>query len=224
MKLIKAEEMKRDSYFNIMIYAKPGGGKTSTAKLLKGKTLLLDIDGTSQVLSGTPGIDVAKVDEKDVEKSLGEFYLYASEHIEEYDNLFIDNLSAYQRLWFANKSERTKSGMAELKHYQVFDLHILRIVSAFNTLPINTVYTLWENTREITTESGQVFNQFFPDVRLKIVNDLMGITPVVARLVTNPETGNKGFILKESNGVYAKNQLDGREFCTYEEIFDICTN
>ncbi|HBI6227860.1 TPA: DNA-binding protein, partial [Listeria monocytogenes] len=40
MEFIQSEKMKRSEYFNIMIYAKPGAGKTTTVKYLKGKTLM----------------------------------------------------------------------------------------------------------------------------------------------------------------------------------------
>jgi len=88
-------------------------------------------------------------------------------------------------------------------------------------LDANIVYTSWEATRQVQLESGQLFNQFLPDIREKVVNHVMGIIPVVARLVKNPETDVRGFILSESNGTYCKNQLDNREHALQEDIFKV---
>ncbi|EMK8546054.1 DNA-binding protein, partial [Listeria monocytogenes] len=59
------------------------------------------------------------------------------------------------------------------------------------------------------------------DIRDKVVNHIMGIVPVVARLIRNPETGQRGFLLSENNGNFAKNQLDNREFALQEDLFKI---
>ena len=205
----------------MLLYAKPGTGKTSTVRYLEGSSLLLDIDHTSQVLSGLPGISVVKIDPEKPTQQLVDFYGYAKAHIKEYDNIVVDNLSHYQKLWLMEKGKNTKSGQPELQHYGIFDSHILNMISTFNNLDANIIYTSWEATRQIQLESGQLFNQFLPDVREKVVNHVMGIIPVVARLVKNPETNTRGFLLSESNGTFAKNQLDNRDFALQEDIFKV---
>lgn len=221
MNLINSEEMTRDKNFKALIYAKPGTGKTSTVRFLEGKTLLLDVDNTSQVLSGLPGISIAKIDPNDPIDNMTKFFGYAKSKIKEFDNIVIDNLTHYQKIWLMKKGENTKSGQPELQHYGIFDSHIINLISAFNNLDANVVYTAWETTRQIQLQSGQLFNQFLPDIRDKAVNHVMGIVPVVARLVKNPETDARGFILSETNGTFAKNQLDNREFSLQEDIFKI---
>lgn len=221
IKIQKASEMKKSDRFKAMIYAEPGAGKTTTLKYLEGKTLVLDIDGTSRVLAGSENIDVVEIDPTNVAKEMIEFYGYAKAHLDEYDNIVLDNLSHYQKLWFMEKGKHTKSGQPELQHYGVFDTHLIELISTFNALHANVVYTAWESTRQIQLESGQLYNQFLPDIREKVVNHVMGIIPMVARLVRNPETKQRGFILQKSNGTFAKNQLDHREGCLQENIFKI---
>jgi len=221
MKIINSEDMKRDSNFRMLLYAKPGTGKTSTVRYLKGKTLLLDIDHTGQVLSGLPGIGIVKIDPKIPTQELADFYTYVKDHLKEYDNIVIDNLTHYQKLWFMEKGEKTKSGQPELQHYGLFDNHLLKIITAFNNLEINIVYTAWETTRQVQLQDGQLFNQFLPDIRSKVVNHVMGIIPVVGRLVKKPDTNTRGFLLSENNGTFCKNQLDDREFALQEDIFKV---
>ncbi|MEG0285030.1 MAG: AAA family ATPase [Vagococcus sp.] len=221
MQLKNAGDIKRNERFNILIYAEPGAGKTSTLQYLTGKTLVLDIDGTSRVLSGLTDIDVAEINPENVSKDMLDFYALAKSKIKEYDNIVLDNLSHYQKLWLMEKGRNTKSGQPELQHYGIFDTHLIDLISTFNSLEANVVYTAWEGTRQIQLESGQLYNQFLPDIRDKVVNHIMGIVPVVARLVRNPETKQRGFILQKSNGTFAKNQLDDREGCLQENIFNI---
>lgn len=221
MQFMETETMKKDENFCVMLYCKPGGGKTTTVKYLKGKTLLVDIDGSGKVLSGVPNITRVTIDPTKPDDELIKFYGYAKANIDKYDNIVIDNLSHYQKLWLMARGKNTKSGQPEIQHYGVFDNHLLNIVETFKALDANIVFTAWETTREIQLENSQLYHQFLPDIRDKIVNHIMGVIPVVARLVRNPETKVRGFLLSESNGTYAKNQLDNREFCLQSEIFNI---
>lgn len=221
LQIKSAKEITRDENKHVMIYAKPGAGKTSTVRYLHGKTIMLDVDGTSQVLSGLENIDVVYMDAEKPSQRMIEFYGYAKANSDKYDNIVIDNLTHYQKLWLMEKGRTTKSGQPELQHYGIFDTHIIELVSTFQGLPgVNVVWTAWETTRQIQMESGQIYNQFLPDIREKVVNHVLGIIPVVARLVTNPETMERGFILRESDGTFAKNQLDDRVGCLQESIFD----
>lgn len=222
MEVKKASEMKRDDSFHGMIFGKPGGGKTSTIQYLEGRTLILDCDGSSQVLSGLPNIDVIKLDPTKPAQNMIEFYGYCKANLENYDTFMIDNLTHYQKLWLMEKGKTTKSGQPELQHYGIFDTHIIELISTFQAFKDkNIVWTAWETTRQIQTESGQLYNQFLPDIRDKVVNHVLGIIPIVGRLMTNAETGARGFILRESNGTFAKNQLDSREGCLQEDLFKV---
>ncbi|MEC2752678.1 AAA family ATPase, partial [Bacillus thuringiensis] len=62
MEITNGAEIIKSEKAKIIIYSKPGNGKTTVAGLLPGKTLVFDIDGTSQVLSGYKNVDVAKID------------------------------------------------------------------------------------------------------------------------------------------------------------------
>ncbi|MBH0338679.1 DNA-binding protein, partial [Bacillus thuringiensis] len=49
MEITNGAAITKSKKAKIIIYSKPGNGKTTVAGLLPGKTLVLDIDGTSQV-------------------------------------------------------------------------------------------------------------------------------------------------------------------------------
>ncbi|PEP96679.1 AAA family ATPase, partial [Bacillus toyonensis] len=180
--------------------------------------LVLDVDGTSQVLSGYDNVDGNHPHD-----SILQFFAIAKANINQYDNIFIDNLTHYQKLWLLKKGESTKSGMPEIKDYALLDNHLLKVVETFNSLDANVIFTAWETTRHITHDDGQQYTQFIPEIRDKIVNHIMGIVHVVARLVTKAD-GTRGFVLEGDQSIFAKNHLDTRLGCIQEELIVSSTN
>lgn len=217
MEITNGAQITKSKKAKIIIYSKPGNGKTTVAGLLPGKTLVLDIDGTSQVLSGYENVDVAKIDGEHPHDSILQFYAFAKANIHQYENIFIDNLTHYQKLWLLKKGENTKSGMPELKDYALLDNHLLKIVETFNALDANVIFTAWETTRTITHDDGQQYTQMIPDIRDKIVNHIMGIVHVVGRLVIKAD-GTRGFMLEGNESIFAKNHLSKSKGCLQEEL------
>ncbi|PGC94620.1 AAA family ATPase [Bacillus toyonensis] len=217
MEITNGVAITKSKKAKIIIYSKPGNGKTTVAGLLPGKTLVLDIDGTSQVLSGYENIDVAKIDGTNPHDSILQFFGIAKANIGKYDNIFIDNLTHYQKLWLLKKGENTKSGMPELKDYALLDNHLLKVVETFNSLDANVIFTAWETTRNIIHDDGQQYTQMIPDIRDKIVNHIMGIVHVVGRLVIKAD-GTRGFMLEGNESIFAKNHLSKSKGCLQEEL------
>ncbi|PEJ78805.1 AAA family ATPase [Bacillus wiedmannii] len=223
MEITNGAAITKSKQAKIIIYSKPGNGKTTVAGLLPGKTLVLDIDGTSQVLSGYENVDVTKIDGEHPHDSILQFYALAKANISKYDNIFIDNVTHYQKLWLLKKGENTKSGMPELKDYALLDNHLLKVVETFNSLDANVIFTAWETTRNIIYDDGQQYTQMIPDIRDKIVNHIMGIVHVIGRLVRKAD-GSRGFVLEGNESIFAKNHLDTRLGCIQEELIVSSTN
>ncbi|SKA13623.1 phage nucleotide-binding protein [Pilibacter termitis] len=218
MEIVKANEIEKNKHFTALIYGQAGMGKTTTLSSLKGRTLILDVDGSSFVLAGCENIDVVKMNPKEPHKEFGEFYKYVLKHQNEYDNVVIDNLSHFSKLWLIERSKHTKSGQPELRDYGLLDNLIVEAVSAYKNLDLNVVFTAWEVEKEITMDSGRVYNKFYPDLRDKIINNVMGIIPIVARLVTDSE-GERIYALTATLSTYAKNQYDDRQMAKQLELF-----
>lgn len=224
-----AKDISKAENFSALLYAPPGGGKTYTASFLKGKTLVIDIDRTTNVLAGNPNIDIVYADLNDVElgmkKLLKEIH---DNYLDQYDNIFFDNLSEFEQAWLAEKSRLSKTrdgksmGIPEMGDYNKYSFYLPDMIRYINSWQgVNKIYTAWETQIQIQSPGGQIFNQFQPQIREKIVNNIMGLMNMVGRLVANEETGQRGFLLKRSNQTFAKNQLDGREFALQEELFNI---
>ena len=100
MKIIKARAIERTKNWRVLLYGKPGLGKTSVIKSLTGKTLVLDMDHSSKVLGGTDNIDVIEFDRNHPTEFMKMFLTEIDSLLSEYDNLVIDNLTSFQSDWF----------------------------------------------------------------------------------------------------------------------------
>ena len=221
MRIINGSNIELTENWRILIYGKPGIGKTTLIKQLKGKTLVLSLDNSQRVLAGSENIDVVEFDRNQPTDCMTTFLKEVDEILSEYDNLVIDNISSFQSDWFVEQGRTSKNGIGnELQHYSLWTNYFLRVLTAIYSKPINIYVTAWEDTHDLNLETGQIITQYVPEVRSSVLNKLLGLTDVVGRIIVNEKTGGRGVVLEGSEGTYAKNRLDKRTVCSIEEVFE----
>jgi phage nucleotide-binding protein len=215
-----ATAIDRAKNWRVLIYGKPGVGKTSAIRNLAGKTLVLDLDDSSKVLAGVPNVDIQPFNRKKPSEELTDFLTILGSY-KGYDNLVVDNVSALEKDWFVEMGRNSKNGIGnELQDYSRWNNYFARIMTTiFMDAPMNVLVTAWENTRDITTESGQAFSQYAPSIRNSVRDGLLGLTDVVGRVMVNPKTSGRGVILEGTDAIFAKNRLDNRKSCAIEDLF-----
>ena len=216
-----ASSIDRTKNWRVLIYGKPGVGKTSAIRNLDGKTLVLDLDDSSKVLSGATNIDVQPFDRSKPSEEWKEFLKNLAERVSGYDNLVIDNVSAFEKDWFVERGRASKNGIGnEIQDYGQWANYFARIMTMiFMDAPVNVLVTAWENTRDVTSETGQSFSQYAPAIRDSVRDGLLGLTDVVGRVVVNPKTDGRGVILEGTDAIFAKNRLDNRKLVPINELF-----
>lgn len=224
MKITKATEITNGNSC-YLIYGNPGFGKTSTARYLPGKTLVINIDKSARVLKGIKNIDIADIDTHKIwDEWLNVVKELMSGGAQEYDNIVIDNVSELFRACLANLGRDGKNHRVPSQaDYQRVDFTILDSLRALLQLNKRIIFLAWETSDQWTDENGMIYNRAMPDIRSKILNNFLGLTDVVARLVkkqTDDGEEVRGFILQPSASVYAKNRLDDRKGCKVEELFE----
>ncbi len=208
-----------------LIYGKPGSGKTHTLNFLPGKTLYVNVDKSERPLKGNKNIDILNFNSHEAWQEWGDLMKWFAENkqtLNNYDTIVIDNLSELFRSMLANLGRAGKNNrVPEMSHYQRVDFFTIDSLRFLQSLGKRLVFLAWETNYDFYTPAGQQITQSVPDIRKTIRDNVAGLCQVVARLIVNKESGKRGFILMPTNNVFAKNQLDDREHCLQDELFNV---
>ena len=215
MQVLKPKELTTEKA-TCLIYGIPGMGKTTLLGMLPGKTLIIDIDRGTRVLSDCVNVDVVRVSEDlhEIAEILKELQKKC-----DYQNVAIDSLSELERGLLAYYGRQGKNdGVPGIQDYGRANIKIVDWCRQFRILPCNVFFTAWEEQEEIIATTGEKFTQARPLIRDKIVDNICGLCDIVGQIVTSAKDGERYVRLEGSNNAVAKDRIYKRQFCKFEEL------
>lgn len=141
VKKLQAKELSVDKG-TYMIYANPGMGKTYALGFLPGKTLVLDVDGSSSTLAKHPNkenIEVWRLDSSNIWQEwldvVADLIKNKVAYEKQFDNICLDNLSELFKAQLENLGKIGKNnGVPSQADYQRVDFMNLRSLRALNSM------------------------------------------------------------------------------------------
>jgi len=212
-------EMAADYGATFLIYGDPGIGKTTAAGTIPGKTLIIDIDGGSQVLRACDHVDILTIHE-DME---GWKELFNEIHViaDDYDTIVLDNLSELEKYMLVVLAESGKNeGVPEMRHYQRVQFALRDTARKLRDLREdgkNVIINAWSMALEIEQAEGVIKTLQAPMISKKISSELCGLFDIVGymRIRKNKEGENIRVIeLASSESFIAKNRYGSPDACS----------
>lgn len=201
-----------------LLYGTPGLGKTTTLKFLTNKKiLLLDADKTSHVLKGCKHVDIVDIPASGTWEYWFNLMDELKKIIQQYDVIAIDNLSELERMLLSDLGRQGKNkgtpAMGDYQHVQFLIPLTIRKLKEFNK---TIILFAWESGQVIRDVDGNEYTQIAPQLQRNLLNPVCGLCDIVGRLMIKNE--QRFYLLEAKGNIYAKNQLDDREFATQDEI------
>ena len=207
----------------LLLYGESGTGKTSSLGTLRGKTLVIDIEGGSVVLRGKD-VDIVSVpsDLAGLKGLFDEITLNASSM--GYANICLDSATELQSFMLVALGKKQTSGTPSLNDYGVVNFKMreyMRKLRDLRDLGINVVVTALEMPVELEHDEDVTRTKMFPMMSRKLAPEICGLFDVVARLGVSDKEGHKGeryMLLDGDDGTMAKNRYGNAKYWLNADI------
>lgn len=227
--------------YTALLYCKPGVGKSTAIGLIaersEGNTLVLDVDRTitrtlakKEVVKNTDKVFVVQIENRgksDKSGSEGTFAAWTQalteitpEFLKEHNikTIAVDNISELERCILADLGSQGKNkGVPAMADYQYMQFKLVNSLRHMKSWGVNVVWTAWETVEPFTHPDGTQYSRMMPKISAKIVDNICGLCDVVGWIGVNKD-GEHHILLKATQNIYAKNQIDSRDSCKVEDF------
>ena len=215
MNIIKATELQQP-HITALIYGTPGMGKTTLLGSLKGRTLIVDVDKGTSVLSGNEHVDIVRLGKNsdELRQILQELKVKC-----DYDNVCIDSLSELEGSMLSELGRKGRNnGVPELGDYNRVDCFLIDWCRMARDIDANIFFTAWEKYTDITSLSGEKVTAVRPMLRDKNIERLCGLCDIVGRIEIDRESGERIVCLEGNPRKIAKDRIYKRQKCEFGEV------
>jgi len=210
----------KEPYKVMLLYGSPGTGKTTALGMMKGKTLIIDVDEGAYVLNE----EKTNIEIWQLEKDLSDLKQVFEELEKDcpFDNVCFDSISTLEKKMLANYGRIGKNdGAPEMLHYQKVSFKLTDYFNRLISLPANIIITAWERKEEITKKNGTKYTKLMPLLSGKTPEYIMGLCGLVGHVEISEkeETIGQRFIrLDKTDEIEAKDRYDKRIYCKVEDL------
>ena len=214
MNIINAKDIQQP-HLTVLIYGTPGMGKTTLLGNLKGRTLIVDVDKGTSVLTGNENVDVLRLSEdfREVPELVKQLKASCP-----YENVCLDSLSELERAILARLASTNNAGIPTLQDYGKVNSSMMNICRQLRDINANIFFTAWEQYTEVIAPSGEKYSRIEPMIRDKNMNNVVGLCDIVGRLYVDRETEERRVWLEARPNVIAKDRIYKRRMCGFEEV------
>ena len=214
MNIINAKDIQQP-HLTVLIYGTPGMGKTTLLGNLKGRTLIVDVDKGTSVLTGNENVDVLRLSEdfREVPELVKQLKASCP-----YENVCLDSLSELERAILARLANTNSAGIPTLQDYGKVNSSIMNICRQLRDINANIFFTAWEQYTEVIAPSGEKYSRIEPMIRDKNMNNVVGLCDIVGRLYVDRETEERRVWLEARPNVIAKDRIYKRRMCSFEDV------
>lgn len=215
MNIIKAIDLTQP-HITALIYGTPGMGKTTLLGSLKGRTLIVDVDKGTSVLTGNEHVDIVRLGKNsdELRQILQELKVKC-----DYDNVCIDSLSELEGSMLSELGRKGRNnGVPELGDYNRVDCFLIDWCRSARDIDANIFFTAWEKYTDLTSPSGEKVTAVRPMLRDKNIERLCGLCDIVGRIEIDRESGERIVCLEGNSRKIAKDRIFKRNCCTFEQL------
>ena len=214
MNIINAKDIQHP-HLTVLIYGTPGMGKTTLLGNLKGRTLIVDVDKGTSVLTGCENVDVLRLSEnfREVPELVKQLTTSCP-----YDNVCLDSLSELERAILARLASTNSTGTPTLQDYGKVNSSLMNICRQLRNINANIFFTAWEQYTEVIAPSGEKYSRIEPMIRDKNMNNVVGLCDIVGRLYVDRESEERRVWLDARPNVIAKDRVYKRRMCGFEDV------
>ncbi len=227
MEILKSEDLVIPKIMGI-IYGNPGSGKTTALSKIIAvsevedappkKTLIIDIDNSTNVLRGIAGIEIIKIGLQ-MKTWLEVLDWLEQGGYKDYGLIGIDNLTELEHQMLTEYGRVGKNdGAPEIGQYNKTQFKIVDYVRRLRALPVDVIMTAWEDTKDTIYADGSKYTTAIPKTSGKSVDVVCGLCNLVAKIEQGKE--QRYFRLEGDNSRYAKDQVFRRKYCTLENLIN----